>query len=367
MKKFLLCTAVVLLSAAGALKADVSLIELPEGFGIHVFADGVDNARAMAVSGSGVVFVGSRSAGKVYAVVDKDRDMKADEVITIASGLNSPAGVDLFKGDLYVSEISGIIRFPQIEKTMRSGPEYETIPASFPDDKLHGWKFIKFGPDEMLYVPVGAPCNVCLKDDPIYASITRMKPDGSAHEIYARGIRNTVGFDWHPRTEVLWFTDNGRDRMGDNRPPDELNKAPKQGMHFGFPYMHGSDIRDPEYYEYYKDGKKLIGPEAELGPHVAALGMRFYDGVMFPDEYRNTIFIAEHGSWNRSSKIGYRITAVDIIGGQARNYRVFASGWKQGEKAWGRPADVEIANDGSLLVSDDKAGKIYRIYYGESP
>ena len=214
------------------------------------------------------------------------------------------------------------------------------------------------------YVPVGAPCNICEPADERFATIMRMDPDGANLEIYARGVRNTVGFDWDPITKVLWFTDNGRDWMGENLPPDELNRASKPGMNFGFPYCHGKNFPDPQF------GKKrncnnFTPPEIELGPHVAALGMRFYTGNMFPDEYKNDILIAEHGSWNRRTPIGYRITRVRIRGNKARDYSVFAEGWLQDGKAWGRPVDVEVMRDGSLLVSDDMAGVVYRIVYQE--
>jgi glucose/arabinose dehydrogenase len=234
----------------------------------------------------------------------------------------------------------------------------------FPSDRHHGWKYIAFDPDGMLYVPVGAPCNVCEKADERYATIMKMRPDGSHLEVFARGIRNSVGFDWHPESGELWFTNNGRDWMGDDLPPDTLHHAPEKGLHFGFPYCHGGDIPDPKY------GKKrncneFTPPAMNLDPHVAALGMKFYTGGMFPKEYRNQIFIAEHGSWNRTVPIGYRITLVRLKGNRAVSYEVFAEGWLQGEKAWGRPVDILVMPDGALLVSDDRAGAIYRISYGE--
>jgi len=228
-----------------------------------------------------------------------------------------------------------------------------------------------FGPDGLLYVPVGAPCNVCKVSDP-YATINRMKPDGTAFETFARGIRNTVGFDWHPQTKELWFTDNGRDEMGDNVPPDELNHAPQPGMNFGFPHCHGTNIPDPEFGKGV-DCSKFTPPAMELGPHVAAIGMRFYTGTMFPEQYRNQIFIAEHGSWNRSVPIGYRVMLAKIEGNKVASFAPFAEGWLQGVansqgtrttgQTWGRPSDVFVMPDGALLVSDDFAGVIYRISY----
>ena len=337
-------------------------IRLPEGFTISVYAANVPNARAMTLSPGGTLFVGSREDGRVYAVLDRNTDRRADEVVTIASGLKSPNGVAFRDGSLYVAEISRILRFDDIEERLAAPPKPAVVIDTLPTEPHHGWKFIAFGPDGWLYVPVGAPCNICESEDPRFASITRMKPDGSGLEVYAHGVRNSVGFDWHPATGALWFTDNGRDYLGDDVPPDELNVASAKGQHFGYPYCHGGTIADPEH------GKKrpcseFRPPAQKLGAHVAALGMRFYTGRMFPAEYRNQIFIAEHGSWNRSSKVGYRITLVKIEGDRAVSYEPFAEGWLQGQEEWGRPVDVLVMPDGALLVSDDRAGAIYRISY----
>jgi glucose/arabinose dehydrogenase len=337
-------------------------IRLPPGFSIAVYAASVPGARSMALGARGTLFVGSRSEGKVYAVVDRNGDHKADEVITIASGLRSPNGVAFRDGALYVAEISRVLRFDNIETRLADPPRPVTVNASFPDKSHHGWKFIRFGPDGRLYVPVGAPCNICDEKDPRFASIMRMKPDGSSLEIFSRGVRNTVGFDWHPRTGELWFTDNGRDWLGDNQPPDELNRAPKAGLHFGFPYWHGRSIPDPEYGRN-RRGEEFVPPEMELGAHVASLGMRFYTGGMFPESYRDQIFIAEHGSWNRTVPAGYRVSLVRLRDNRAVSYETFAQGWLQNGSAWGRPVDLQVMPDGSLLVSDDKAGAIYRISY----
>jgi glucose/arabinose dehydrogenase len=233
----------------------------------------------------------------------------------------------------------------------------------FPKDKHHGWKYIAFGPDDMLYVPVGAPCNVCQKKDHRYASIMRMNPDGSGLEVFARGIRNTVGFDWHPATGELWFTNNGRDWMGDDLPPDTLHRAPVKGLDFGFPYCHGGDLPDPEFGNI-RRCEEFTPPAIKLGPHVAPLGMKFYTGQQWPARYHHQIFIAEHGSWNRSIPIGYRITLINLEKNKPVRYAVFAEGWLQGQKAWGRPVDILVMKDGALLVSDDRAGAIYRITYG---
>ena len=356
-----LLVAAAVLSSQEALERRLQGITLPVGFRIDLFTDQVPAARSLAVSASGTLFVGTRSGGSVYAVQDLDGDHRGEVVHVLARGLNAPNGVALRDGDLYVAEINRILRFDDIERHLSDPPPPVVVSTSFPSDGHHGWKFIRFGPDGLLYVPVGAPCNVCAPGDP-YAAIHRMRPDGGGLEVFARGIRNTVGFDWHPQTGELWFTDNGRDLLGDNQPPDELNRAPEPGLHFGFPYLHGSSTRDPVFGE--RAGSRMLTPPAqELGPHVAALGMRFYTGQMFPAEYRNQIFIAEHGSWNRSIPIGYRLMLVRLQDGAPVSYEPFAHGWLQGARAWGRPVDLLVAADGALLLSDDAAGAVYRISY----
>lgn len=336
-------------------------ITLPPGFSLSVYAEDVPGARALALGSRGTVFVGSQE-GNVYALVDRNQDHKADRSYVLAQGLNMPNGVAFRDGALYVAEVNRILRFDQIEDHLENPGTPVVINDRLPKDRWHGWKFIAFGPDGLLYVPVGGPCNVCERDDERYASLLRMKPDGSDVEVFAKGIRNTVGFDWHPVTKDLWFTDNGRDMLGDDIPPDELNQAPKQGMHFGFPYCHAGTIADPEF------GKKrtceeFTPPAMKLGPHVAAIGMRFYTGTMFPEEYRNQIFIAEHGSWNRSTPIGYRVSLVRLVENKAVKYETFAEGWLQRGRALGRPVDVLVMPDGALLVSDDHADVIYRVSY----
>jgi glucose/arabinose dehydrogenase len=340
----------------------LSTLTLPPGFSISVYADNVPNARSMTLGPGGTLFVGTRTAGNVYAVVDADKDQKADKVFTLATGLDMPNGVAVRNGALFVAEVSRILRFDNIEAALGKPPSPAVVTSAYPKDRHHGWKFMAFGPDDWLYVPVGAPCNVCERPDPRYSSITRIRPDGSGAEVFASGVRNTVGFDWHPVTKELWFTDNGRDMMGDDVPPDELNVAPAKGLHFGFPYCHGGTIADPEF------GAKrpcagFAPPARTLGPHVAALGMRFYTGTMFPAAYRHQILVAEHGSWNRSTPIGYRVMKVTLAGNRVTAYEPFVEGWLQGRKPWGRPVDVLVMPDGALLVSDDLAGAIYRITY----
>ena len=343
-------------------KIPLEKIRLPQGFRISVFADSVSSARSLTRGDRGTIFVGTRE-DSVFALVDANNDGKADRVYTIAKGLNQPNGVAFKDGALYVGEISRILRYDNIESRLDNPPKPVVVNDSYPKDEHHGWKYIRFGPDGWLYVPVGAPCNVCLKQDKRYASMTRIKPDGSGFEVFASGIRNTVGFDWQPESKVLWFTDNGRDMLGDDRPPDELNQAPKPGMHFGFPFCQGGDIPDPEFGKGHPCSQ-FTPPAIKLGPHVAALGMQFYTGSMFPAEYKNQIFIAEHGSWNRSVPLGYRVTLVRLQGYKALEYKVFAEGWLQGGDAWGRPVDVLVMPDGALLVSDDTMGAVYRIAYG---
>jgi len=344
--------------------ADLPLdqIKLPPGFRIEVYSDNVPGARSMTLSPGGTLYVGTLNAGNVYAVVDRGKKGRADEVILIASGMDLPNGVAFRDGALYVAEASRVLRYDGIEGRLKAPPKPAIVSDAFPRSPHHGWKVARFGPDGYLYVSVGAPCNICEEKDPRYAAILRMKPDGTGMEVFASGVRNSIGFDWHPETKELWFTDNGRDWLGDDRPPDELNRAPRKGMHFGYPYLHGKDIPDPEYSR--KAGRRVFTPpEKELGPHVASLGMRFYTGTIFPVEYKNQIFIAEHGSWNRTTPIGYRVTLVRLKDGRAASYEVFAEGWLQGRNARGRPVDVLVMPDGALLVSDDKAGAIYRIRY----
>jgi glucose/arabinose dehydrogenase len=337
---------------------DLSNISLPTGFAIEIWSDAVPNARSMTLGDGGTVFVATRRDGRVYAVTDVDEGPPV--VTTLAEGLKMPNGVAFKDGDLYVAENHRILRFDDIEANLGNIPEPVVIIDTLLPESHHGWRYIDFGPDGKLYIALGAPCNVCEKEGS--ANISRMNADGSEQEIFAEGVRNSVGFAWHPETGELWFTDNGRDMLGDDIPPGELNHAPIAGMHFGFPYCHGGDIPDPEFGEN-RDCATFEAPAQKLGPHVAPLGMVFYTGDIFPAAYRGQVFIAEHGSWNRSNKIGYRVSLVRMEDGRPASYDVFAEGWLQGEEVSGRPVDLLVLKDGSLLVSDDQNGAIYRISY----
>ncbi len=365
-QRTLVSIGVALMLAQTCASADVDLnkISLPPGFEIAIFADDVRNARQMAWGESGTLFVGSRDAGTVYAVVDADGDGSADKTYKIAKGLNMPSGIAFRQGSLYVAAVSTIYRFDDIEAQLANPPKPVVVTDEFPSDRHHGWKYLGFGPDDKLYVPVGAPCNVC--DEAGYSAIYRMDSDGKNREVYAEGVRNSVGFDWHPETQEFWFSDNGRDRMGDDVPPCEINFAPKPGMHFGFPYCHGGSVLDPEFGQGHSCDE-FIAPAQPLQAHVAPLGIAFYTGSEFPNAYEHGLFVAEHGSWNRSSKVGYRVMIASI---DAQNnvvsYEPFATGWLQGEQNWGRPADIINHPDGSLLVADDQAGVIYKISYAIS-
>ncbi|HVZ97190.1 MAG TPA: PQQ-dependent sugar dehydrogenase [Chitinophagaceae bacterium] len=340
---------------------ELDKIHLPDGFKINVYAQ-VPGARSLCASPGGTLFVGTREHN-VYAVTDENKDGKADKIYTIAAGLNAPNGVAFRDGSLYIGAISAIYRLDSIESKLSNPPAPVVVYDKYPTDKHHGYKFIAFGPDGKLYVPVGAPCNICEPAEP-YASMTRMNPDGSGFEIFAKGIRNTVRFAWNPANNQLWFTDNGRDNLGDDIPSDELNTAPKEGMNFGYPYCHEGDILDPEFGKG-KNCSDYTPPVKKLGAHVASLGMRFYTGDMFPADYKNAIFIAEHGSWNRTTPVGYRVVVAKMdSSGNFSDPVPFAGGWlRNANSVNGRPVDVQVLKDGSLLVSDDYKGLIYRITY----
>jgi glucose/arabinose dehydrogenase len=344
-------------------KLPLDQLKLPEGFKINVYA----NARSMCLSPSGILYVGNKKEkGNVYALVDENQDNIADKKYIIYSGGNMPNGVAFKDGSLYIAEVNRIIRLDNIEANLATPPSPIVVYDKFPTEKHHGWKYINFGPDGKLYVPVGAPCNICNPEDSIFASITRMNPDGTGLELVAKGVRNTVGFTWHPDTKQLWFTDNGRDMMGDDIPQCELNRVSKTKEHFGYPFCHQGDILDPEFGK----GKKCedyTKPVAKLGPHNAPLGIEYYRNKSgFPATHQNKFFIARHGSWNRKEKAGYDITMVDVDSlGNLVSQVPFISGWLSDDKksVWGRPVDIEVMPDGSMLISDDFANCIYRVTY----
>ena len=341
-------------------------IRLPQGFKIELVTDEVPGARSMALGDQGTLFVGTRGsvrsqsqAGNVYAVTGVNDDFKADSVTIIASGMNMPNGIAFRDGALYVAEPNRLLRYDGIESSLSTPPEAVVVNDSYPSDRHHGWKYLGFGPDDRLYLPVGAPCNICESSDE-YAVMTSIKADGSDKRIEAKGIRNTVGFDWHPVTKELWFTDNGRDLWNDNMPPDELNRVSQRGQHFGYPYEYGNGHRDGAFKV---PNIEFQDAALELPAHTAPLAIKFYTGDMFPEKYKNNILIAHHGSWNRSDPAGYFISFVSLAGNQAQPHEVFADGWLQDKQYWGRPVDMLQMADGSLLVSDDHAGAIYRISY----
>ncbi|MDT0621534.1 PQQ-dependent sugar dehydrogenase [Croceitalea vernalis] len=343
----------------------IDRLNLPEGFKIEVFADSIDGARSMAIGNDGTLFVGTRNENKVYAIQDRDKDFRADKVLILDS-LEVPNGIAYKNGALFVAEVGRLLRYDDIENQLDSIPEPKVVYDDYPTEFHHGWKYIAFGPDDKLYVPVGAPCNICDSTvaDQRFASITRMDIDGSNREIYAHGVRNTVGFTWHPENGDMWFTDNGRDMMGDDIPPCELNRISEAGQHFGYPFCHGGTVADPVFGEQ-KPCEEFIAPVQQLGAHVAPLAVKFYRGNMFPDKYKDYAFIAEHGSWNRTKKVGYRISLVKLDGNTAVGYETFIDGWldEPSQERFGRPVDMLILEDGSMLISDDYGDAIYRVSY----
>ncbi len=343
-------------------QAVLSKINVPRGFVVSYFAQQIDNARSMALGDNGIVYVATGRRDEVWALQDSDGDGRADRRFLIASGLNMPNGVAYADGSLYVAEIHRIIKFEQITQNLAHPPQPLVVFDQFPRKRHHGWKYLRIGPDGKLYTAVGAPCNICDPEPSIFTSLVRMNRDGSGFEILARGIRNSVGFDWHPATGALFFTDNGRDYLGDDAPPEELNKWSKKGQHFGYPYCHGG-MPDPKFGK----GKKCrhyVQPEWQFKAHMAPLGVRFYRGSQFPERYQGQMLGALHGSRNRSKPHGYRVVLIRFKQGKPVSETVFADGWlEKNGQVLGRPVDIIELADGSLLVSDDHRGVIYRIAY----
>jgi glucose/arabinose dehydrogenase len=346
------------LTAKTAKDIPLEKVKLPPGFQISLWADGLPNARSIALGSKGTVFVGTRLIDKVYAVVDRGGKR---EVKVIAKGLYRPNGVAFKDGALYIAELSRIVRLDNIEDRLDNPPDPVVVFDKLPKDEPHGWKFLAFGPDGKLYFNIGAPCNIC-EPPSTHAQIARINPDGTGFETFARGVRQSVGLDWHPVTKELWFTENQRDWLGEDVPQDKLNHAQRAGLNFGFPYCHQGDIPDPEFGRGHACSE-FTPPVVKLGPHVAPLGMRFYTGTQFPPEYKGRAIIALHGSWNRTVKTGYKLVQVTFPSGGAPAFEVFADGWLQGDTFWGRPVDVQVMPDGALLVSDDWTGALYRISF----
>jgi len=359
----LLIYSALVYSQPGKYQDIIKQLHVPEGFEISIYSDDVPNARSLALGDDGVVFVGTGSEGKVYAIQDSNGDGIAETRYTITEDLFMPNGVAYKDGALYVAEINRIIRFDQIVKNLAAPSKPVVVYDQFPSDRHHGWKYLRFGPDNKLYTAVGAPCNICNPDKPIYASLVRLDRDGGQFEILARGIRNTVGFDWQPGSGTLFFSDNGRDYLGDDLPPDELNQWSVPGEHFGYPFCHGGYINDPQFGEN-KECRQYKAPVWPFKAHVAALGLRFYKGQQFPAKYRNQLFVAQHGSWNRTKPDGYRVALITFDQNKPVSEQVFIDGWLTREdKVLGRPVDILDMSDGSLLISDDTLGVIYRVKY----
>lgn len=362
---FLLLTIESCFAISNNVKNVLNQLQLPVGFTISIYAENVPNARTLAISESGIVYVGTRQQGDVYALEDFDKDGFAEKRYILASDLNMPNGVAYKDGSLYVAEVNRIIRFDHIDPPLNTAPEAVAIYTQLPSDQHHGWKYLRFGKDNRLYTTVGAPCNICLSEKEIYASLIRLNRDGSGFEIIARGVRNSVGFDWQPETNQLFFTENGADYLGDDLPPDELNKWTQKGQHFGYPFCHAGNILDLELAGE-KQCQQFIAPEWKFKAHIAPLGMKFYTGQQFPPSFQNQLLVAQHGSWNRSKPQGYQIALVQFKQGKAVSEQVFISGWlTEDDKVLGRPTDILQMPDGSILIADDTLGVIYHVEYKE--
>jgi len=352
--------------AFAAAEVDLSRLHLPPGFEIELYAANVPEARQMALSPAGVLYVGSRNRGEVRALVDEDHDGRVDRMVVIARGLRMPTGLAFRDGSLFVAAVDRILRYDQIDTLIDTPPAPAVLTDDLPQDAAHGWKTLRFGPDGWLYFAIGAPCNICAPPPP-YASIQRIRADGSSRETYASGIRNSVGLAFDPANGELWFTDNGRDWLGDDLPSCELNHATAQGQHFGYPYVHGLATADPEFAAQAPE-RVFTPPALELGAHVAPLGLMFYTGAQFPPAFRRSLLVAEHGSWNRSRKSGYRVMQIRLDErGKVLGQSPWVTGWLEGERAWGRPVDLLQMPDGAVLIADDTAGVIYRVSYSPKP
>ena len=345
----------------------INELHLPKGFKIAIYAR-VPGARSLTLGHQGVVYVGSRQQGKVYALVPNDKRTQAKQVEIIAKDMDWPNGVSYYRGHLYVAEVGRVWRFDHVDHLQQNNIQKQLLIDNLPTSRHHGWRYLRVSPQGKLVISIGAPCNVCESKDPRFNTIDQMNLDGSHFTVLATGVRNSVGFDWNPQDNSLWFTDNGRDWLGDNLPPDELNYLKQAGDFFGYPYFYGNGVIDPMYKKAVSSSKKLQllrkklrKPVVLLPAHVAPLGMRFYTGHQFPKRYWHRLFIAEHGSWNRSSKVGYQVVQVILSSHHAPIVKPFIYGWLKGQQAWGRPVDCLVMPDGALLVSDDAAGVVYRV------
>jgi len=345
---------------------DLDQLILEPGFEIKIFAKNLSSPRQMAEGKNGTIFVGERT-GQIVGLIDSDKNGEVDSKIIVARGLSYSTGVSLFNGDLYFSEISKIWKIENIENWVSNHsmdsklPKKILVVENLPDDQWHGWKWLKHDQEGSLYFNIGAPCNICLSKNPQYASLLKYK-DGQL-VFAAKGVRNSVGFDFHPVSKQLYFTDNGRDWLGDDSPSCELNRLDFEGQFFGYPFKHASDVIDPEFGEI-SSGYDFVDPILELGAHVAPTGISFYNAEMFPATMKNNLFIVLHGSWNRTEKVGYKVLRVEIDDdGNVINSSDFITGWLKNGKVFGRPSAPLVRNDGSLLISDDKANVIYQVTY----
>ena len=346
----------LLLIPLTAFSLPMERLRFPANLKVEQVAD-VDNARQLAQAPDGTLFVGSRRAGKVYRLRDRDGDGRYEQRETLLKQLAMPSGISFHQGALYIAALNRILRLddPLADKP---GP-LVTLTDQLPNDSHHGWKYLKIGPDGQLYFNIGAPCNICLSRDKRFATLLRMPLKGGPAEIVAHGVRNSVGFDWHPQDKALWFTDNGRDWLGDDQPDDELNRLDKIGRHFGYPYLHAENVLDPDFGQL--PAPTSHRPKALLGAHVAPLGMAFSQQPPWAEPGETAIFIAEHGSWNRSTKVGYRIVRVRLKGNEVIAVEPFIEGWLRNDSYWGRPVDVMFDQDNSLLISDDYGDAVYRV------
>ena len=376
---YILPLTLLALSATQGLASDSGKLNVPAGFSVHTLPFSVPNARQMALTDAGHLIIGTRKLGNVYAVKNA---LTADspEIVTLFDDLTMPSGVTVYDGDLYIAAKNTVLRVNDIDQSITARPDADVVTDALPKKSHHGWKYIKFDSNGQLHVPVGAPCNTCLSDDPRFASILRMDPQTGAYEIIAQGIRNIVGMDWHPETGDLWVSNNGRDMLGDDIPADELNIIPADSKdigdrapHYGYPFVHSNDakepaglIDDPKFGDNPARPDTMVPAAVRIQAHAAPLGMTFYTADAFPESYRGALFVAEHGSWNRSSKVGYQVTVMTEHENGQRSYQPFVTGWLEGEEAWGRPNDVMVAPDGSLLISDDRTGQIFQVRYEDA-